>query len=104
MRGQVNSEAFDARMALVDRLPHMEPQPTLYDSPGGMPALHRLSDAFYERVLADELLAPVFASFTRRAGAGRACRPEVRSPQAMPAMSPSSKTIACWSSPPRALA
>ncbi len=37
---------------------------TLYEDLGGGPALRRLSDAFYERVLADELLAPVFASFT----------------------------------------
>ncbi|MEU6135362.1 group II truncated hemoglobin [Nocardioides sp. NPDC047086] len=37
---------------------------TLYDDLGGGPALRRLSDAFYERVLADELLAPVFANFT----------------------------------------
>lgn len=39
MRGRVNSGAFDARTALVDRLPHMEPQPTLYDALGGMPGL-----------------------------------------------------------------
>lgn len=44
----------------------MEEEPTLYDSLGGMPALRRLSDAFYERVLADELLAPVFANFNQR--------------------------------------
>lgn len=37
---------------------------TLYEDLGGEPALRRLSDAFYERVLADELLAPVFANFT----------------------------------------
>jgi len=29
-----------------------------------MPGLRRLSESFYERVLADELLAPVFARFT----------------------------------------
>ncbi|WP_454850570.1 group II truncated hemoglobin [Promicromonospora soli] len=44
----------------------MKPEPTLYESLGGMPALRRLSDAFYERVLADELLAPVFANFSPR--------------------------------------
>jgi hemoglobin len=44
----------------------MEQEPTLYDAMGGMPALRRLSDAFYERVLADELLAPVFANFNRQ--------------------------------------
>jgi hemoglobin len=37
---------------------------TLYEDLGGEPALRRLSDAFYERVLADDLLAPVFANFT----------------------------------------
>ena len=37
---------------------------TLYDEVGGRDGLRRLSTAFYDRVLADELLAPVFASFT----------------------------------------
>jgi hemoglobin len=37
---------------------------TLYDDAGGMAGLQRLSDSFYQRVLADELLAPVFANFT----------------------------------------
>lgn len=32
---------------------------------GDAEALHRLSDTFYESVLADPLLAPVFADFTR---------------------------------------
>ncbi|WP_419706882.1 group II truncated hemoglobin [Promicromonospora sp. NFX87] len=44
----------------------MDAEPTLYDALGGMPALRRLSDVFYERVLADELLAPVFANFNQR--------------------------------------
>ncbi|WP_246128139.1 group II truncated hemoglobin [Amycolatopsis rhizosphaerae] len=35
--------------------------PTLYDWAGGQEALIRLFEAFYRRVLADELLAPVFA-------------------------------------------
>lgn len=39
---------------------------TLYDELGGLPTLRRLSTAFYERVLADELLAPVFAGFDQR--------------------------------------
>jgi len=39
---------------------------SLYDEIGGLPALRRLSSAFYERVLADELLAPVFADFELR--------------------------------------
>ena len=38
---------------------------TLYEAVGGMDALRRLSDTFYEAVLADPLLAPVFADFTR---------------------------------------
>jgi hemoglobin len=37
---------------------------TLYEDGGGMDGLLRLSDSFYKRVLADPLLAPVFASFT----------------------------------------
>lgn len=39
---------------------------SLYDELGGLPALRRLSAAFYERVLADDLLAPVFAGFEQR--------------------------------------
>jgi len=38
---------------------------SLFDAVGGMEALRRLSDTFYEGVLADPLLAPVFADFTR---------------------------------------
>ena len=37
---------------------------SLYDDAGGVVGLRRLSNAFYDRVLADELLAPVFAHFT----------------------------------------
>ena len=37
---------------------------SLYDDAGGLDGLRRLSVAFYQRVLADELLAPVFAHFT----------------------------------------
>ncbi|MFF9813420.1 group II truncated hemoglobin [Streptomyces sp. NPDC014006] len=37
---------------------------TLYDAVGGADALRRLSETFYEGVLADPLLAPVFAGFT----------------------------------------
>ena len=35
--------------------------PTLYEWAGGAPALSRLTEAFYARVRADEVLAPVFA-------------------------------------------
>ncbi|HKG91210.1 MAG TPA: group II truncated hemoglobin [Gemmatimonadaceae bacterium] len=35
--------------------------PSLYDWAGGLPALERLTTVFYDRVLADALLAPVFA-------------------------------------------
>ena len=35
--------------------------PTLYDWAGGMPALLKLTDAFYAKVKADPLLQPVFA-------------------------------------------
>lgn len=37
---------------------------TLYEDVGGIDGLHRLSNAFYDRVLADQLLAPVFVNFT----------------------------------------
>ncbi|MFC0507598.1 group II truncated hemoglobin [Micromonospora costi] len=37
----------------------------LYEAVGGIDALRRLSETFYEGVLADPLLAPVFANFTR---------------------------------------
>ena len=35
--------------------------PTVYAWAGGMPAFERLTEAFYTRVRADELLAPIFA-------------------------------------------
>ena len=38
--------------------------PTLYDWCGGSPALHRLTDVFYDRVLADPLLEPVFRNMS----------------------------------------
>ena len=37
------------------------PTPTLYDWLGGLAALQRLTERFYERVKGDTLLAPVFA-------------------------------------------
>ncbi len=37
------------------------PPPTLYEWAGGMPALERLTAVFYDRVLADPLVGPVFA-------------------------------------------
>lgn len=37
---------------------------SLYGDVGGLDGLQRLSKAFYDRVLADGLLAPVFAHFT----------------------------------------
>jgi hemoglobin len=36
--------------------------PTVYEWAGGAPAFERLCDAFYQRVLADPLLSPIFAS------------------------------------------
>ena len=39
---------------------------SLNDALGGLPALRRLSESFYKRVLDDELLAPVFAGFEHR--------------------------------------
>jgi hemoglobin len=38
---------------------------TLYEAMGGMEALRRLSATFYDAVLVDPLLAPVFVNFTR---------------------------------------
>jgi len=38
-----------------------KPVPTLYEWAGGMPALERLTEHFYNRVRQDEMLAPVFA-------------------------------------------
>lgn len=35
--------------------------PTLYEWAGGMPALERLTERFYQRVRNDSILAPVFA-------------------------------------------
>ena len=40
--------------------------PTLYDWAGGMPALARLTEAFYRKVKADALLGPVFAQMDAR--------------------------------------
>jgi hemoglobin len=38
--------------------------PTLYEWCGGSPALHRLTDVFYKRVLDDPLLEPVFRNMS----------------------------------------
>jgi hemoglobin len=38
---------------------------SLYEAVGGIEALRRLGETFYDGVLADPLLAPVFANFTR---------------------------------------
>jgi hemoglobin len=42
----------------------MSERPSFYDALGGADALHRLIDSFYDQVLQDPLLAPVFAHFT----------------------------------------
>lgn len=39
----------------------MDSVPTLYDRAGAAPALRRLTDVFYDRVVTDEVLGPVFA-------------------------------------------
>lgn len=44
---------------------HDVPMPTLFEHAGGEPGLHRLEQIFYDSVLADRLLQPLF-------GAGRA--------------------------------
>lgn len=38
----------------------MKPIPTLYEWAGGMPAFEKLTTAFYQKVLKDELLEPIF--------------------------------------------
>jgi hemoglobin len=38
--------------------------PTLYEWCGGSPALHRLTDVFYKRVLDDPLLEPIFRNMS----------------------------------------
>lgn len=40
--------------------------PTLYEWAGGLPALERLTDIFYQRVPDDPLLAPLFARMDAR--------------------------------------
>jgi hemoglobin len=39
---------------------HTQQIPSLYEWAGGMPAFEKLFDNFYDKVLADELLEPVF--------------------------------------------
>jgi len=39
----------------------MSTDPTLYEWAGGATAFRRLTDAFYDRVVADDVLGPVFA-------------------------------------------
>ncbi|GCE06992.1 group II truncated hemoglobin [Dictyobacter aurantiacus] len=41
------------------------PVPTLYEWAGGMPALERLTTVFYQRVMEDSLLQPIFASMPK---------------------------------------
>ncbi|RLK55063.1 group II truncated hemoglobin [Actinokineospora cianjurensis] len=41
-----------------------DPTPTLYEWAGGAEALERLTEAFYKKVLADDLLAPMFRHMT----------------------------------------
>jgi truncated hemoglobin YjbI len=39
-------------------------RPTIFEAAGGLPAFEALTVHFYNKVRADPLLAPVFASFT----------------------------------------
>jgi hemoglobin len=41
-----------------------KPVPTLFEWAGGMPALERLTGCFYDKVRADEVLAPIFAQMS----------------------------------------
>ena len=43
-----------------------QPVPTLYEWLGGLPALERLTDRFYQNVREDDVLAPVFAHMDER--------------------------------------
>jgi hemoglobin len=40
--------------------------PAIYEFAGGRPAFQRLIEAFYEKVTADPLLAPLFTNFTQQ--------------------------------------
>jgi truncated hemoglobin YjbI len=45
--------------------------PTLYEWAGGMAALERLTNHFYDRVRQDKMLSPVFAQMHGALGIGR---------------------------------
>ena len=55
----------DRRARLHGVRPMTDQVPTLYDWCGGSDALHRLTDVFYDRVLADPVLEPVFRHMGR---------------------------------------
>jgi hemoglobin len=42
----------------------MSERPTIFEYAGGAPAFARLTEAFYKKVIADPLLAPLFVNFT----------------------------------------
>jgi hemoglobin len=42
----------------------MSERPTIFEYAGGAPAFTRLTEAFYKKVIADPLLAPIFVHFT----------------------------------------
>lgn len=44
----------------------IESRPSIYEFAGGAPAFHRLTQDFYEKVIVDPLLAPVFVDFTQQ--------------------------------------
>jgi hypothetical protein len=46
-------------------------RPTILEAAGGSPAFEALTVRFYEKVRADQLLSPVFASFTAEHAAER---------------------------------
>jgi len=41
-----------------------KPIPTLFEWAGGMPALERLTQRFYDKVRQDQMLAPIFAQMS----------------------------------------
>ncbi|WP_110945524.1 antibiotic biosynthesis monooxygenase [Streptomyces avicenniae] len=60
--GDIEEMKHYAHTAVVSPAPR---RATLHEAVGGTDALRRLSNTFYDGVLADPLLAPVFADFTR---------------------------------------
>ena len=59
--GSIEEMQHYTTTGVVSAGPAVEPTPTLYDWAGGDAALDRLCEEFYQRVVADALLGPLFA-------------------------------------------